>query len=55
MTLSELRQRFVRRMLLAGSALDAHGALDHETGIPEADGVDPGLSDGTDDDNVELF
>ncbi|WP_158044322.1 methyl-accepting chemotaxis protein [Skermanella pratensis] len=55
MTLSELRQRFVRRMLLAGSALDAHGALDHETGFPEADGADPGLSDGTDDDNVELF
>ena len=34
MTLSELRQRFVRRMLLDGTALDTNGALDLDAAYP---------------------
>ncbi len=32
LTLSEVRQRFVRKLLLDGTALDAHGALDADVG-----------------------
>jgi len=52
MTLSELRQRFVRRMLLDGSALDANGALDHDAAYAEADAS---YGSGDNDDNIELF
>jgi methyl-accepting chemotaxis protein len=52
MTLSELRQRFVRRMLLDGSALDANGALDLDAAYAEADSS---YGSGGNDDNIELF
>lgn len=38
--LSEVRQRFVRRMLLEGSALDEHGALDALAGGDESSPAD---------------
>jgi methyl-accepting chemotaxis protein len=47
MTLSELRQRFVRRLLLDGTALDCHGALDI---AGENHAADPAK-----DDDIELF
>lgn len=39
--LSEMRQRFVRKLLLEGSALDEHGALDLSS--PHVDSVDDGI------------
>lgn len=42
--LSDVRRRFVRKLLLEGSALDEHGALDRELSASESD-----------DDGVELF
>ncbi len=44
-TLSEMRQRFVRRLLMEGTALDEHGILDVD--------VDEGADSGSGD--VELF
>ena len=52
MTLSELRQRFVRRMLLDGTALDTNGALDLDAAYPD---VDASYGGGDNDDNIELF
>lgn len=52
MTLSELRQRFVRRMLMDGTALDANGALDLDAAYPE---VEAPYGGGDNDDNIELF
>lgn len=52
MTLSELRQRFVRRMLLDGTALDTNGALDLDAAYPE---VEAPYGGGDNDDNIELF
>jgi methyl-accepting chemotaxis protein len=52
MTLSELRQRFVRRMLLDGTALDTNGALDLDAAYPD---IDAPYGSGDNDDNIELF
>ncbi|WP_029008607.1 methyl-accepting chemotaxis protein [Azospirillum halopraeferens] len=38
--LSDVRQRFVRRLLLEGTALDLHGALDAEAGRDDSSGGD---------------
>jgi len=38
--LSDMRQRFVRRLLMEGSALDLHGALDVDAGQDDSSGGD---------------
>mgnify|MGYP001805953944 CR=1 FL=1 len=49
-TLSEMRQRFVRRLLLEGTALDANGSLDWQSEIPE-----PAYGSHDDGGDIELF